>query len=117
MVMSAIVAIILLVTGVALLFMDVPSTIENMAVVLIVVACIKLIVLASNCNWRERCQVSVIRIRRVAAEPIYGHNSQERGRWTDPVPEEESPANQSLHPTAAESLWFGHHTVKKGRRG
>jgi hypothetical protein len=38
-------------------------------------------------------------------------------RWCNPVLPEESHANQSLHPTAAESLFFGYYTVKSGRRG
>jgi hypothetical protein len=57
----------------------------------------------------------IIKVTR-AVKHIIEHRDFPGGiRWTDPVREEEWPANESLRPTATESLWFGHYTVKKGR--
>jgi hypothetical protein len=63
-----------------------------------------------------RYVLPIIKVTR-AVRHIVEHGDFPGGiRWTDPVPEQESAANESLHPTPAESLWFAHHKVKKGRR-
>jgi hypothetical protein len=57
----------------------------------------------------------IVKVTRAVKHIIENRNFPGGIRWTDPVPE--SPSPQEQHPTAAESLWYGHHTVKSRRRG